>query len=197
MHIFLICAMTALTLLAPCLTFAETAPTPSVTAPPTLPVEKIASPATTEARFRVGYVDIMKVAAESDTGKAAKANFEAKATLLKNRIDTKQKQLEKQKAELEAKLPTYPPEQRKTKIKAYEKKVAELRTMLQKAETEIRPLQEELIKDVYSKIEAAAQTYGAANGFSVILEKRELLYLGKGIEAEDVTEFIMQALNGK
>lgn len=197
MHIFLICVMTALTLLAPCLTFAETAPTPSVTAAPTVPVEKIVSPATTEARFRVGYVDIIKVAAESDAGKAAKADFEAKATMLKNRIDTKQKLLEKQKAELEAKLPTYSPEQRKTKIKAYEKKVAELRTMLQKADTEMRPLQEELIKDVYSKIEAAAQTYGAANGFSVILEKRELLYLGKGIEAEDVTEFIMKALNDK
>lgn len=197
MHIFLVCLMTALTLLSPCLTFAETDPTPSVTAPPTAPLEKVTSPAKTEDRFRVGYVDIMKIAAESDAGKVAKANFEAKVDLLKNRIDTKQKMLEKQKAELEAKLPTYTPEQRKTKIKAYEKKVAELRTMLQKADAEMRPLQEELIKDVYVKIEAAARTYGAANGFSVILEKRELLYLGKGIDAEDVTEFIMKKLNGK
>jgi outer membrane protein len=189
--------MTALTLLSPCKTFAEADPTPSVSASPTAPLEKVTSPTATEKRFRVGYVDIMKIAAESDAGKVAKADFEAKADLLKNRIAAKQKALEKQKAELEAKLPTYSPEQRKTKIKSYEKKVAELRTMLQKADAEMRPLQEELIKDIYSKIEAAAQTYGAANGFSVILEKRELLYLGKGIEAEDVTEFITKEVNRK
>jgi len=189
--------MTALTLLSPWPTFAETDPIPSVTAPPTAPLEKVTSPAKTEDRFRVGYVDIMKIAAESDAGKAANVNFDAKADLLKKRIDIKQKALEKQKAELEAKLPTYTLEQRKTKIKAYEKKVAELRTMLQQADAEMRPLQEELIKDVYVKIESAARTYGAANGFSVILEKRELLYLGKGIDAEDVTEFIMKELNGK
>jgi len=197
MYIFLVCIITALTLFSPGLTFAETDPTPTVTASPTVAAEKVTSPATAGTRFRVGYIDIMKIAAESDAGKVAKAHFEAKADLHKNRIDTKQKMLEKQKADLEAKLPTYTPEQRTAKIKAYEKKVAELRTMLQKADKEIRPLQEELIKDVYGKIEAAAQTYGAANGFSVILEKMELLYLGEGVDAEDVTEFIMKELNGK
>jgi outer membrane protein len=138
-----------------------------------------------------------KIAAESDAGKVAKAHFEAKADRHKAQIDTKQKLLEKQKATLEAKLPTYTPEQRTAKIKEYEKKVNELKKMLEKADKEMRPMQEELTKELYGKIEAAAQAYGAANGFSIILEKRELLYLGKGIDAEDVTAILISELNKK
>jgi len=201
MYRFFVCVATTLTLLSPGLTFAETDAPPStppaVTISPAAPAEKTAASVPAESRFRVGYVDIMKIAAESDAGKVAKAHFEAKADRYKSHIDTKQKLLEKQKASLEAKLPTYTPEQRSAKIKAYEKKVDELKKMLQTADQEMRPMQEELIKEVYGKIETAARAYGAANGFSVILEKRELLYLGKGIDAEDVTEALIKELNKK
>ena len=69
--------------------------------------------------------------------------------------------------------------------------------MLQKADKEMRPMQEELVKEVYGKIESAARVYGAANGFSAIIVKRELLYLSNGIDAEDVTEAIIKELNKK
>ena len=189
------------TLFSPCLSFAATdsspATTPSVSASPAVPAEKATPSGSTETRFRVGYVDMRKIAAESDAGKVAKAHFEAKADRHKAQIDTKQKLLEKQKATLEAKLPTYTPEQRTAKIKEYEKKVNELKKMLEKADKEMRPMQEELTKELYGKIEAAAQAYGAANGFSIIIEKRELLYLGKGIDAEDVTAVLIAELNKK
>ncbi len=147
--------------------------------------------------FRLGYADLSKVASESSMGKSARAGFEARADKLKRQIDAKQKNLEKQKATLEAKLPSYTPQQRAAKVKEYEMKVDELRTLLQKAEKEMKPLQEELLKDVYGKIEKAASEYGAANGFSVIVEKRELLYLGKDVDARDVTEALIQKLDGK
>jgi len=147
--------------------------------------------------FKVGYVDTMKVAEQSDAGKVARTHFEAKMDRHKAQIETKQKLIEKQKATLEAKLPTYTPEQRAAKIKDYEKKVDELRKMLQKADNEMKPMQEELIREVYRKIEKASRDFGVANGFAVILEKRELLYLGNGIDTEDVTAQIIAELNKK
>lgn len=201
MNRLLTCIIAVTTLFSPCLSFAATdsspAATPSVSASPAVPAEKATPSGSTETRFRVGYVDMIKIAAESDAGKVAKAHFEAKADRHKAQIDTKQKLLEKQKATLEAKLPTYTPEQRTAKIKEYEKKVNELKKMLEKADKEMRPMQEELTKELYGKIEAAARAYGAANGFSIILEKRELLYLGKGIDAEDVTGILIAELNKK
>lgn len=198
---FPVCLLAAIIVSLPVLSLAETVTTapPIIVAPvpPAVSEAKAAPAATAEKKFKIGYVDIMKIAGESDAGKVAKSHFEAKADRYKAQIDTKQKMLEKQKATLEAKLPTYSPEQRAAKIKAYEKKVEELRTMLQKADKEMRPMQEGLIKEVYTKIESAAQAYGAANGFSAIIEKRELLYLGKDIDAEDVTEALIKELNKK
>lgn len=194
-----VCLLAAIIVSLPLLSCAATATplAPAVVAPVppavTEPTATLSSPS--EKRFRLGYVDIMKIAGESEAGKVAKAHFEAKADRYKVQIDTKQKMLEKQKANLEAKLPTYSPEQRAAKIKAYEKKVAELRKMLQKVDQEMRPMQEELIKEVYAKIEGAAQRYGAENSFSAIIEKRELLYLGKGIDAEDVTEALIKEID--
>lgn len=164
--------------------------------PPASAAKRIA-PAPAGNGFKVGYVDIMKIAEESDAGKVAKAHFETRADRHKAQIETKQKLLEKQKATLEAKLPTYTPEQRAAKIKEFEKKVDELRKMLQKADKEMKPMQEELVREVYGKIEKAARDFGAANGFSAIVEKRELLYLGSGVDAEDVTAQILAELNRK
>jgi outer membrane protein len=166
------------------------------TSPP-VSIEKKVEPAAPGNIFKIGYVDVMKIAETSDVGKVAKTHFESKADRYKSPIETKQKLLEKQKATLEAKLPTYTPEQRAAKIKDYEKKVDELRKMLQKADKEMKPMQEELIREVYGKIEKASKDFGGANGFSVILEKRELLYLGSGVEAQDVTEQIIAELNKK
>jgi len=172
-------------------TAAEPAAAPVAAISTTGEQKKVATP------FRLGYADLSKVAAESAMGKVAKTHYEAKADKLKSQIDTKQKLLEKQKATLEAKLPTYTPEQRAAKVKEFEKKVEELRKMLQKADREMRPLQEDLLKDVYGKIEKAAGEYGAANGFSVIMDKKDLLYIGKDVAVEDVTGALIKHLDGK
>jgi outer membrane protein len=188
-----------ISVLAAPLSAAETAAPALSPAAPSAPApaaekDTAADPAAAK-RFRVGYADIMKIAEKSDAGKAAKARFEEKADRLKTQIDAKQKLLEKQKAALEAKLPTYTPEQRAAKIKAYEKKVDELRKLLQQADKEMKPMQEELTLEIFGKIEKTAGAYGAAHGFDIILAKRELLYLGSNADAEDVTDNLIKELN--
>jgi outer membrane protein len=174
---------------------AATALTPPAAAPSPIAGKESTAVQTTAKRFHVGYVDTMQVAEQSAVGKAAKADFEAKAARHKSQIDAKQKLLEKQKATLETKLPTYTPEQRAAKIKDYEKKVEDFRKMLQKADKELKPMQEELTREVYSKIEKAAREYATANGFDIIVEKRELLYLGSNVDTEDVSDALVKELN--
>lgn len=191
----LLCAMTASAM-------AQSA-APDAVSPAVIPAAAVApAPSPGEPKqgapvLRVGYADLLKVAEKSSAGKVAKAHFEAKADRLKSQLETKQKLLEKQKATLESKLSSYTPQQRAAKIREYEKKVDELRAMLQKADREMGPMQEELLKDVYGKIEKAAGDYGAANGFSVIMDKRTLLYLGKDVDVQDVTESLIKQLDGK
>lgn len=198
MRSYLATLSAATTIILTAVSYAEVIPlsSPAITATTVSP-EKISQTVTTDKRLRVGYADILKIAEQSDAGKVAKTHYEAKADRLKSQIDTKQKLIEKQKTTLEAKLATYTAEQREKKIKDYEKKVDELRKMLQNADKELKPMQEELMKEIYGKIETAAKAYGEANGFSAIIEKREILFLGKGIDAEDVTDALVKEINRK
>ena len=180
----------------PLAVMAETPPPISVPAATQPAIDSQKKPEATPPApsLRVGYADVMKIAEKSAPGKAAKARFEAKSGKLKTQIEAKQKQLDKQKSTLEAKLSTYAPDQRAARIKEYEKKVEEFRKLLQKADRELKPMQEELQKEIFDKIEKAATEYGAANGFSVIMVKNDLLYLGKNVEVQDVTDALITHL---
>jgi outer membrane protein len=170
------------------------APPEVAVTPPTVTTVKSTDTPQGAPPLRVGYADLTQIAAKSALGKAAKANFDLKAEKIKARVETKQKMLEKQKATLQAKLSGYSPAQRASKIREYEKKVEEFRKLLQTSDKELKPMQEELLKEVYAKIEKAAAEYAAANGFSLILVKNDPLYRDGRLEIQDVTEALIRQL---
>ena len=177
---------------------AETAPVGAAAQPATpvaTPPPVTAQPAA--QAVKLGYVNIAKIGKESIQGKAAQARFKAKADKLEAQIAAKQKQLEKQKIALEAKLATLPPDQRAAKAKEFEKKVGEFRKSIQSAQQEIEPLQKELSDAVIKEIERAAASYGKSNGFAAILTEKEPLYLGSDVEAQDVTDAVLKLVNEK
>lgn len=167
-------------------------------APPAQPPVAVPVPVAPEkASLRIGYVDLMKIAEESTVGKDAKARFKVRGDKLQSQLAAKQKQLEKQKSALEAKLPTLIPDQRGTKIKEYEKKVEEFRTFVKNAEKEMQPLQEELTRSITEVTLAACETYGKANGFAVIAVRKDLLYVDAVYASTDVTAEIVTLMNRK
>jgi outer membrane protein len=161
------------------------------------PEQKAAEPAKAERIVRIGYADLVRVGNESNRGKEVHAKLAGKSDKYKAQITAKQKQLEKQKSSLEEKLATLSPKQRAEKAKEFEKKVEEYQKFVQKAEKEMQSLQEELTRVFYREIEQAAAAYGKANGFTAICVKKDLLYLGGGVEVEDVTEALMKLVNEK
>ena len=78
---------------------ASTAPAPAVL--PALEEKKV-EPVQAAQTVRIGYADITRIGSESTPGKAARARFKAKADKYQAQITAKQKQLEKQKAAIEA-----------------------------------------------------------------------------------------------
>ncbi len=146
---------------------------------------------------RIGYADITRIGSESAPGKAAQARFKAKADKYQAQITAKQKQLEKQKSAIEAKLPSLLPEQRAAKAKEFEKKVDEYRRFVLNAEKELKPLEEELTRSLFGAIEKVVTDYAKANGFAAIVAKKELLYQGSSVTVQDVTEDILKLVNEK
>jgi outer membrane protein len=168
---------------------------PHPTNPAATTVDNASSVLPAKQVARIGFVDLMKIAEESSIGKASKVRFSERSNKVQAQLSAKQKQLEKQKSALEAKLPTLIPDQRGAKIKEYEKKVDDFRTAVKNAEKEMQPLQEELTQAITNQTLAACEAYGKENGFSLISVRKDLLYVGTGYETLDITTEIIKKMN--
>ncbi len=175
---------------APILTPAA-APTPSITAVPNI------AEAPKPQQLRLGYVDIGRVLAESSLGKASATQVKQKQEKLRAQALSKRKQLDKQKAAIEAQMPSLSPAQREAKSKEFQKKVENFQKFGMKLEKELQTLQEGLNQSFNEAIEKAATEYGKANSLALVVVKREMLYLSNSVDAQDVTDGIIKMMNAK
>jgi len=168
----------------------------SVGTPPLITAEsKPAATAIARQSARIGYVDIVRIGTESDRGKALRTLLDAKKNQLQGKIDGKKKQIEKLKTSIESKIATMTPPQREAKSKEFQKKLDEYQKFVRTAEEEFMTLQEKETKELFEEIERSAVAHGAAGGFAVIVIKKELLYVGTAVDAQDVTEALIKAMN--
>jgi outer membrane protein len=182
----------------------ETLKTPSLLQPaapatPAVPPSPLKVPETPKAQqtMRIGYVDIARIGSESTLGKASTAKSREKQEKFQARILAKRKQLDKQKAAIEAKISTLTPQQREAKGREFQKKVEEFQKFGMNAEKELQALQEELTKALFAAIEQTAAEYGKTNRLGVVIIKRELLYLDSGVDSQDVTDGLIKLMNEK
>lgn len=173
------------------------APSQTVTAPPqaAAPENSPATPPVTGAPPKIGYVDIIRIGTDSEGGKALKKLLTARQAQLQVKIDSKKKQVEKFKATIESQLSTLTPQQREVKSKEFQKKLEEFQKLAKSSEEELLALQEKETRGLYGEIEKAAVAHGKANGFSVIVVKKELLYLGSPVTVQDVTDALISSMN--
>lgn len=190
--LLLICALPSLGLAADPAPATETA----AQAAPAVPPSPAPAPAVKQT-VKIGYVDMAKAGAESNLGKALRAKVQEKQKKLQAQIEGRRKQLDKQKAALEAKFAGLAPAQREAKAKEFQKKVEEFQKFGLNAEKELQTMQEGLSSELYTAIEQAATEYGRSNALALIVVKRELLYIGSGVDAQDVTDGVLTLLNAR
>lgn len=175
------------------------APAPASAQPTTKPLSGLSLLETPKAaqpqQVRIGYVDIPRVGTESKAGQASLAKAKERQTKLQNQIETKRKQLDKQKAALEAKAAAMSPGQREAKAKEFRKRVEEFQKFGMNADKELQALQEEINRKLFESIEQAATEVGKNKGLALVMIKRDLLYLADGVDAQDITEDIIKLLN--
>jgi outer membrane protein len=175
------------------------APSPSLAAPQTVtaPAQKPAEGAAAQQSTRLGHVDLARIAAESETGKAAQAQFAELKKKLQGQIEAKRKQLEKQKAAIEAKLKSYTADQREAKGREFQKKVEEFQKFGQNAEKELQAKQADFSEKLFKAIEQASADLGKAKGLALVVIKRELLYLSSSVDAQDITDDVIKQIDKK
>lgn len=148
---------------------------------------------------KVGSVNLGRIGSETVQGKAVQAKLQGLKDKLQTRVDAKRKQLDKLRASFEAKLSSLPAAQREAKAKEFQKdfqkKVEEFQKLGKQLEEELFTTQEKETKKLYDTTEETAVAYGKAKGFAVIVVKKELLYVGSDIDAQDVTDAIIKEMD--
>lgn len=145
--------------------------------------------------IRIGYVDMGRVSQESNLGKQAQASVKERKHKLQTKIDARRKQLDKQRAAIEEKLPTMTPNVREAKLREFQKKVAEFQALGQQADKELQQLQDDLGAKFATAVETAASDHGAASGLGLIVIRKDLLYMDSRVEGVDVTNDIIRRMN--
>ena len=172
-------------------------PPPAAPQAAAAPDQKTSVAAAAQQPMRIGHVDLARIAAESETGKAGQTQFAVLKKKLQGQLESKRKQLEKQKAAIEAKLKTLTPPQREAKAKEFQKKVEEFQKFGMNAEKELQAKQEEFSAGLFKAIEQASADLGKTKGLALVVVKRELLYLGSGVDAQDVTDEVIKNIDKK
>ena len=157
---------------------------------PTLPARK-------EQSIKIGIIDMAKIASDSSSGKAVYAEVKAKMEKFQKQIKSKETQLKKQKADIEAQMPSLAPIQRSAKAKEFQKKLESFQNFLQKAEKDVRTREAELLKKLYESVAKSAGDYGKTNGFAAIVINKELLFTGSTVEIQDLTTEVIKLIDGK
>jgi len=156
---------------------------------------KIDPPQAAQTAIKIGYVDLIRISNDSAAGKSSQAKLVDNKKKFQLQIDAKRKQLDKQRADIEAKLSSLSPQQREAKSKEFGKKVEELQKFGLNAEKQLQDMQQELSSNLLGKIEQAADNYGKKNGFTAIIVKRDLLYAASGVDVRDATDDVVKILD--
>lgn len=176
---------------------AAPAETAATTAPATPAAQPSAVTPSAGKEVKIGFITLSKVAAETAVGKAATGKLSVRSNKLREKIEAKQKQLEKHKAAIESKLPTMTPKERQTKGNEFQKKVEDLQKMIRASELEMSEMQDKLTGEVYAQIKEAAAAYGKANGYAIVVEEKAVLYLAEELKPKDLTAEIIQDMDKK
>lgn len=142
------------------------------------------------AELKIGYVNLAKVFDNYERTKASDAVLEKKGKQKEAEIEAKLTELKKMREGLEL----LSDEMRDAKSKQIAQKSDELQLFRKNTARDLSQERDQIAKEILQEIQKGIEEYAKANGYSLILDARSLLY---STPAYDVTDELLAALNGK
>lgn len=153
----------------------------------------LASSTFAAGELKLGSVDVQKILNQSDAGKEATRKLDTKARKAVMEKDSREKELNQLKTELEKQSVLLAEKERKTKETVYMQRLQEYQQFVEKANKDIQEEKAELTKRIVGDIIKVIQDYGRKKGYFLIVVKNDgMLYLDDKV---DLTDAILQALN--
>ena len=124
------------------------------------------------AELKVGVMNLQKILSTSTAGKAAKTKIEAKGKELQEKFKAEEDELKTLQADIEKKSSAWSEETKQEKALEFQKMRRELKAKSEDARFELKNLQDKELAPIVKALEKVIDTYGEANGYTLILDSR-------------------------
>lgn len=142
------------------------------------------------AELKIGYVDLSKVFDGYEKTKRADAGMEKKGKDKEAELQGRMNELKKLRQNLEL-LSDDTKEAKRLEIEGKEEELQRFRA---NSARDLRRERDTIARDILKEIQATVEEYAKANGFSLILDSRSILY---GQPAFEATDGILKLLNSR
>ncbi len=146
------------------------------------------------AQSKIGYIDMQRALNNSDAGREAKDQLQAKLKNYQVEVNSKQEELQKLKSEIEKQGVALTETARAAKEKDYQQKLKDFQRFTKDAEEDLQARDADFTKKIVEAMDKVVQEFGKKNGFTVIFDSRGagMLYADQKV---DITDEILKAFN--
>ena len=143
---------------------------------------------------RIAYIDVQRILARSSAGVAAREQLEKDKAAMQREVDGRRTELEKLKEEIEKKGALLSADARKEKTDTLERKVRDLRRLVDDYRAELERKEQGLLQKVLVDVSGVVERVGKQKGFLIIVEKRGAGIIYGSPEA-DLTDEVIKAFD--
>lgn len=145
---------------------------------------------------KIGVVDFQKILETSNAGKAAQAEINKHGKKMEEDLKQKGAEIEEMKKRIEREALVISKEMREEKEREFRIKVNDLKALQKKFMADFKQQEATLVKKIQKEVFELVETMGKAEGFLMIVERREggVLYAPNTI---DITDKLIQKYNAK
>ena len=145
-------------------------------------------PLAAAAELKLGYVNLAKLFDEYQRTKESEHMLEQKGGQKEAQLKAQAEELKKMRDSLEL----LNAQAREAKLKEIEEKSDAFQQLKTRTERDLVRQRNEMAKTILDEIERTVTDYAKANGFSLIVDQRSLLY---GQDSYDLTDDLLKVLN--
>ena len=153
-----------------------------------------ASFASAQERMKIGYIDVQRVIAESQSGKRAKERFQAQVKKAEADVLKERQELERLKSDLDKKGPLLKEEERRNMETDLQKRSVILQRSMNDYQQDLRQKENEMMQDILKEVEQIVNEVGKAEKFTLIFERSQIIYSDQGI---DITSKVIETYNSR
>lgn len=144
----------------------------------------IPAPATA-ADLKIGYIVTPRLLGESKLGKEASAKLKAKGEAAEAKVTKSAESLQKLQEDITKRMSVLNDQEKAKLGEEYERQMREAKRMKEDAQREFDKARQQIENDMMAKFRDIIEKFAGDNGFDLILDAGQLLYISKKADVTD------------